>query len=201
MEPMVGATCVIQNPPHLGCLLSRFLRFPAHRGVHRQLPPRLPTKYCRNLRYPPSRCVPPEFLWVHLCQSKTDPFGKGVHIFLSRTSETICPVAAVLSFLAVRPHDLTGPLLRFPDGTTLTRDTLITQVRKALAATGHNPGNYNGHSFRIGAATAAVQAGVPDHQIKMLGRWETPAYTLYVRTPPSQLSALSARLMHPTSTD
>ncbi len=144
---------------------------------------------------------PPEFLRVHLRQSKTDPFGKGVHIFLGRTGETICPVAAVLSFLAVRPHDLTGPLLRFPDGTTLTRDTLITQVRKALAATGHNPGNYNGHSFRIGAATAAVQAGVPDHQIKMLGRWESSAYTLYVRTPPSQLSALSARLMHPTSTD
>ena len=140
---------------------------------------------------------PPEFIRVHLRQSKTDPFGTGVHVYLGRTNHSICPVAAILSFVAIRPPNLPGPLLRFLDGSTLSRTYLVTQVKKALSAAGIDPSRYSAHSFRIGAATTAAAAGIPDHQIKMLGRWESSAYTLYVRTPPNQLSALSARLVRP----
>ena len=55
--------------------------------------------------------------------------------------------------------------------------------------------NYHGHSFRIGAATSAAAAGIPDHAIKMLGRWDSSAYLLYVRTPPAQLAGYSASLL------
>ncbi len=140
---------------------------------------------------------PPNYICVHLRVSKTDPFGRGAHVYLGRTASVICPVAAILSFLAVRPSHLTGPLLRFPDGSTLTRTFLIGAVKRALANAGIDPARYSGHSFRIGAATSAALAGMPDHTIKMLGRWESSAYALYVRTPAAELASVSARLLVP----
>ena len=58
---------------------------------------------------------------------------------------------------------------------------------------------YNTHSFRIGAATTARQANIPDAIIKMLGRWKSDAYQSYIKTPPQELSKLSKYLVsgHP----
>ena len=99
---------------------------------------------------------PPNYICVHLRVSKTDPFGRGVHIYLGRTASVICPVVAILSFMTIRPSHLTGPLLRFLDGSTLTRTFLISTVKRALATAGIDPTRYSGHSFRIGAATSAA---------------------------------------------
>eukprot|EP00741_Cyanophora_paradoxa_P018753 tig00021094_g18102.t1 len=40
------------------------------------------------------------------------------------------------------------------------------------------------HSFRIGAATAAFEAGLPDYAIQLLGRWRSDAFQLYIRARP-----------------
>ncbi len=48
---------------------------------------------------------------------------------------------------------------------------------------------------KTGAATSAAARGVPDHLIKMLGRWQSEAYQLYVRSPPESLAAVSAQLV------
>ena len=48
---------------------------------------------------------------------------------------------------------------------------------------------YSGHSFRIGAATMAAQAGLPAYMIKMLGQWTSDAYQIYVRMPRECLAA------------
>ena len=134
---------------------------------------------------------PPCFVRARLRRSKTDPFGRGIDIFLGRTSHAICPVAAILSFLSVRPTTLLGPLFCFQDGSVLTRDRLVREVRAILRTQGVDASKFSGHSFRIGAATA----GIPDHMIKMLGRWESSAYLFYVRTPPAQLARVSATLV------
>ncbi len=146
-----------------------------------------------DISRPPSD--PPQYLRVHLRVSKTDPFGKGVYNYLGATGSTICPVAAILSFLMVRPTHLLGPLLRFPDGSILTRTVLVASVRKALAASGIDSSRYSGHSFRIGAVTTAALVGLPDHTITMLGRWESSAYQLYVRTPAEEMASVSSRLV------
>ena len=53
---------------------------------------------------------------------------------------------------------------------------------------------YNTHSFRSGAATSAIEAGIPETQIKMLGRWLSNAYQGYVKTPIEDLAKLSKLL-------
>lgn len=135
----------------------------------------------------------PKIMRVRIKQSKTDPFRAGVDIFLGRTNSDLCPIVAVLSYLAVRGNG-PGPLFRFNDGKPLTRQRLVAQVRLALQARGIDNSRYSGHSFRIGAATSAAAAGVEDSTIQMLGRWQSSAFLRYIRTPRDQLAALTSRL-------
>ena len=75
----------------------------------------------------------PSELRVLFRRAKTDPFGKGVFIYLGKTDSVLCPVAAVLGYLTVRPAG-EGPLFIFRDGTPLSRDRFVREVRAALAA-------------------------------------------------------------------
>ncbi len=137
----------------------------------------------------------PTCITVTLRQSKTDVFGAGVLISLGATKDVLCPVAAVLSYLAVRPSS-PGPLFILQNGTPLSRQFLVRCVRQALAtrSSGLDVANFNGHSFRIGAATTAALAGIPDSTIQSLGRWKSSAFTRYIRTPSNQLASVSRTL-------
>lgn len=123
----------------------------------------------------------PQVLKIRLKASKTDPFGKGVDIVLVRTNDGRCPISAVLAYLAVRGN-APGFLFRFKDDGLLTKHRFITSVREALASLGLNP---------IWAATTAGACGIGDATIKMLGRWESSAYQLYIRTPRDELARFS----------
>ena len=136
----------------------------------------------------------PSYLSIRLRRSKTDLFGKGITLFAGRTYQRVCPVAAVLSYLAVRPPSK-GPLFIHQDGTSLTRVQLVQQVRQALSRKGWDVSHYSGHSFRIGAATTAAARGIPIPIIKTLGRWESEAYTSYIRTPREQLADIPRQML------
>ena len=57
----------------------------------------------------------PQLLKVTLKQSKTDPFHVGVDLYLRVTGRTICPVKALLPYLAVCGQ-YKGPLFILEDG-------------------------------------------------------------------------------------
>ena len=133
----------------------------------------------------------PSVVQVRLKQSKTDPFRRGVSIYLGRTQTDLCPVVAILAYIAVRP----AVMFVFKDGSFLTRDGLVSAIRRALTSAGIDMTGFSGHSFRIGAATTAAMVGVEDSTIKMLGRWESSAYQRYLRTPRETLAAISTRLV------
>ena len=77
----------------------------------------------------------------------------------------------------------------------VTREVFVDKVRSALSILGYDASSYAGHSFRIGAATTAAEQGIEDSVIKMLGRWESSAYQLYVRTSRETLASISRRLV------
>ena len=124
--------------------------------------------------------------------SKTDPFRRGCDIYVGRGSGSICPVAAIGNFLALR-GGAPGPLFCYADGRPLSRQQLSSSVQSILHSAGYT-GSYSGHSFRIGAATTAATRGVPDHLIRTLGRWSSDAYQLYIRTPIGSLTQISSQL-------
>ncbi len=57
----------------------------------------------------------PSVVRVHIKTSKTDPFRQGLYVYLGRTGNELCPVAAVAAYLAVRGR-LSGPFFRFSSG-------------------------------------------------------------------------------------
>ena len=137
----------------------------------------------------------PTMLKVKLKQSKTDQFGKGVEVYVGRTSCPLCPVAGVLAYMASRGSQ-EGAFFKFKNGQPLTKAKFTQQVRIALQAAGLPCLNFAGHSFRIGAATTAAKAGVEDSVIRTLGRWNSAAFLVYIRTPREHLAQFSAALVH-----
>ena len=101
-----------------------------------------------------------------------------MNLYLGRIGNTLCPVAAVLGYLAICPST-PGPLFHFQGGTPLSRTHLVTHVWDALSCAGIDASQFSGHSFRIGAASTAAQARLNDSLIQMLGRWKSSAFTAY----------------------
>ena len=137
--------------------------------------------------------IRPKSIRIHLKRSKCDQFGAGVDIHLGRTTSPLCPVTAVLAYMASR-QDTPGPFFRDERGRPLTKATFVQKVRHALSQLGLPAEQFAGHSFRIGAATAAAQAGLEDSVIQALGRWSSAAFLLYIRTPREHLTQFTARL-------
>ncbi len=137
----------------------------------------------------------PSYLRVTLRQSKTDVFGTGVSIYVGATTSILCPVAAVLSYLARRPP-VPGPLFLLEDGSPLSRQVLMLNVRQTLMRAGMDVTNFKGHSFRIRAATTAALAGISDANIQLHGRWNSSAFTRYIRSPTTHLLSISQTLTH-----
>ena len=67
----------------------------------------------------------------------------------------------------------------------------MDSVRRALQEAGIDDNKYCWHSFRIGAATTAVEHGMEDSMIKTLGRWRSLAYMDYIEIPRGQLAKYS----------
>lgn len=111
---------------------------------------------------------------INLKSSKTDPFKSGCTIRVGSIGSNICPVKALRQFLRNCLHR-SGPLYTFVNGTYLTRTYLSNLI------TGLWPSStLNTHSFRIGGASSAAAAGIPDSTIQLLGRWSSNAYQRYI---------------------
>ena len=86
-------------------------------------------------------------------------------MFLGATSNALCLVSAILAYVA-RRGDNPGAFFRFQSGSPLTKTRFVAPVWFALLEVGIPYQNYLGHSFHIGAATAAAQVGLQDSTIQ-----------------------------------
>ena len=135
----------------------------------------------------------PTIMKIHLKFSKTDQLGRGIDIHIGATQNDICPIAAMLSYLAARGPQ-PGPLFQHRDGSPVTRQRFVELFRCKLAQAGVNYKQFAGHSFRIGAATTAAAKGLSENTIQTLGRWASEAYKSYIRLPTAQLAEYSRTL-------
>ena len=138
----------------------------------------------------------PSLVQIRIKQSKTDPFRLGVDVFLGTTGAEVCPVKALIEYIGVR-NSRQGPLFISTNGDPMTRSMLVSPLQAALREVGVQHCNYNGHSFRIGAATTAAQKGLEDSLIQTLGRWKSAVYKLYIKLPHSQLASVSRVMVRP----
>lgn len=72
----------------------------------------------------------PQILTIRLRRSKTDPYTAGTYIYLGRTGTKLCPLSAMLAYLAIRPPTQ-GPLFIFKNGIPLSRNQLVLHLREA----------------------------------------------------------------------
>ena len=71
----------------------------------------------------------PSVIAIRIKGSKRDQFSAGVTIYLGRTNNELCPVVALLNYLAIR-HIQGGPLFVLQDGRFLSKDLLVQRVAK-----------------------------------------------------------------------
>ena len=133
-------------------------------------------------------------LHILLSISRQAHSGEGLTIYLGRTHDIICLVAATLKYMVERSLSK-GVLFQFEDGRALTRERFVTAVREALTTTGVDSSKYCGHSFRIGAATMAAERGVQDSLIRTMGRWKSSTYLLYICTPRDTICSVARTLL------
>lgn len=140
----------------------------------------------------------PSLLRVHVKGSKTDQTRVGVELFVGRTDNELCPVAAILAYVAIRGQE-DGPFFLLSTGKPLSRQVLVKMLKESLVEAGMDCSRFSGHSFRIGAATTALANGVSDATIQTLGRWASESYKRYIRIPRNELAGISSVLVKDTS--
>ena len=136
----------------------------------------------------------PTAISIMIKKSKTDQGRKGVKVFIGKTSDDLCPVTALLSYLALRGAE-PGPLFCWESGISLSKSKFVEHVRDGLKKAELPASDYSGHSFRIGAATTVAVMDLEDSAIQTLGRWESSSYKRYIRQDPHFLASLSPTLV------
>ncbi|XP_066286079.1 uncharacterized protein [Branchiostoma lanceolatum] len=96
------------------------------------------------------------------------------------TGSSYCPVASLKSYLTIRGNRA-GCLFLRSDGRPVSSDLFSHTLRKCVKHVELDPREFTAHSFRIGAATHAALSGVPDKQLRALGRWSSDAFRSYIR--------------------
>ena len=70
----------------------------------------------------------PSAVFLTIKASKTEPFRKGLKLYLPRTDRLLCPISS-LSYFLHRRGNLPGPLFIFSDGTALSRRHVTDRLR------------------------------------------------------------------------
>ena len=132
-----------------------------------------------------------EKLYLSLPASKTDPFRKGITLIIAATHDEACPVGSLRNLFIRFPLPPTFPLFQAYNN-AFTRTFLVNAVQSGIRSLGIT-GQFNGHSFRRGAATTARQRGLREDEIQLLGRWKSNAYKAYIQTHESHILNTSLR--------
>jgi hypothetical protein len=122
------------------------------------------------------------YIVLHLDASKSDPLRAGVDVTIASPT-ALRALRSYARYCTSPTITSSTPLFHFADGRAVHRQWLMKQVDQLLLLIGHEPRSYSSHSFRKGGASSLQAAGVGDAAIRLLGRWKSDAFNLYVRHP------------------
>ena len=135
-------------------------------------------------------------LSVRIRHSKTDQSGEGFTLLIGPIpDQEVCPVRAIQQYLSLNFQSSHAQLFTYRSGAALSKQDISREIRNLLPLCGVVcPEEYATHSLRIGVATTAAIAGVPEHLIRHMGRWKSDAALNYIRVSSVEVSQLSAKL-------
>ena len=135
----------------------------------------------------------PGLLILHLLDTKTDKDQSGRQVEIVAGTDGTCALAALDNYTFARQKTSQSTrLLIHKDGKDVEASWFRAYVKSACARQGLC-GLYNTHSFRIGAASDAAASGMPQHLIKLRGRWSSEAYLSYLRPTPQEVGTEAKR--------
>lgn len=132
---------------------------------------------------------------IHLQDSKTDYFRRGVNIQIFFNGSTTCPFTAFRSMWLNAPRrSPDAPAFQEANGTPLRYTTMLQGCRNFLIRLGFHPDEIGTQSCRIGGATTLALLGFPSSTIRDLGRWSSHCYKRYLRLDPTTLRNINLHL-------
>ena len=136
-----------------------------------------------------------KYMTLFLKKSKTDRHSNGVTIYIGCSRDYVCGFCRMKEYVTTldsqRPDRL--PLFMHHGSTVLTKSYLVNATKLLIGQTGRHSADFTGHSYRAGSATTAGSEAFSDYEVKLLGRWESSAYHVYLRKP-SMVASFAARL-------
>lgn len=107
--------------------------------------------------------------------------GKSFRLEIKKNKNIeICAVIALKKYVAIR-NKMVGALFINANGVAISRQFFQDALNNALNFCGLSQVYYKPHSFRIGFATDAITSGMSSENIRILGRWKSDAYKIYIR--------------------
>jgi hypothetical protein len=143
-------------------------------------------------------------LLLRFKSSKADQEGAGATRNHYRTHEELCPVEAVELLekhlghrMRNEPHE---PLLRWEDGTPLTREHIQAILERSAVACDLPADRFRSHSLRIGGATALYHIYHDVEIIKRYGRWTSGAFQGYLWDANETAQGVAAKMARDNTT-
>ena len=134
---------------------------------------------------------------LFLKQTKTDKANEGVRIFVGCSESKFCSYCSMKEYLSTKlGFTKHSPLLSDRFGVPMTKEFFVSSVKILLALIGEDPSLFGGHSFRCGSATAASESEFKRWEIKLMGRWKSECFNIYLRNP-KVVASFAKRLANP----
>ena len=132
--------------------------------------------------------------------------GKTCRVVLRSGGSLLDPVRALEELLRLDPatpgRESETPLFRSRSSSASRSCITVSQVRDMvrllMRSVGADPKLFGAHSLRIGGASAALAAGIHPSTIRVMGRWASDIYEVYMRMS-FQASVMATQLIASTS--
>ena len=134
-----------------------------------------------------------KIIQVKIKSPKTDRIGVDQIVDVYESTGPLCPVKALLSWHATASHRRAdAPAFLDEHGSPLTGKKFNIYLKTYLSKyLNYTKGKISSHSFRAGMASLLGTLGFTDEEIQAVGRWNSRAFTAYLKLPQTNRLAMA----------